>query len=93
MSQRFNCEFRDCCCMNYRLHHNNLCFQCNHANIWHSRLSPPDYLSFVSNRQSARTPIYERKNIIIEIFEPCVPPLPESDDDIIFCTNIDILPV
>jgi len=46
----------------------------------------------VSSRSSARKPKYEKRNII-EIFEPQVPPLPESDDDIIYCTDIEVLPV
>tara|TARA_B110000879_G_C11167154_1_gene511836 strand:+ start:2845 stop:2988 length:144 start_codon:yes stop_codon:yes gene_type:complete len=47
----------------------------------------------MSPRQSARKPIYKKINII-EIFEPQVPPLPsDSEDDIVYCTDIEILPV
>ena len=32
-------------------------------------------------------------NLFPSIFEPTVPPLPESDDDIIYCDAVEILPV
>ena len=94
MPKRYNCEFNNCFCTNFTLNCKNLCFHCKHANIWHSKNKPTsdDNLSFVSSRSFARKPKYE-KRIIIEIFEPQVPPLPESDDDIIYCTDIDVLPV
>ena len=96
MPRRYKCEFKTCFCTKFILHCNNLCFHCKHANIWHSlKEKPPSdsYLSFVSPRQSARKPIYKRRNII-EIFEPRVPPLPsDSEDDIVYCTDIEILPV
>jgi hypothetical protein len=41
----------------------------------------------------ARKPIYERKNLFVRIFEPTVPDLPESDNEIIYCEAIEILPV
>tara|TARA_Y100001970_G_C14049136_1_gene757950 strand:- start:439 stop:567 length:129 start_codon:yes stop_codon:yes gene_type:complete len=41
----------------------------------------------------ARKPYYIKKNIKIHIFEPTVPPLPESDDEIIYCEAIEVLPV
>ena len=94
MPKRYKCEFKNCFCTKFTLYSNNLCFHCKHANIWHSRIKPPSdsFLSFVSSRSSARKPKYAKRNII-EIFEPQVPPLPESDDDIIYCTDIEVLPV
>ena len=94
---RYHCEFKTCFCTNFVLHCNNLCFHCKHANIWHSSKEPPpkdEYLSFVSTRQPARTPKYERKNLTIEIFEPRMPLVILSDsDEIIYCTDIEVLPV
>lgn len=34
-----------------------------------------------------------KKRFIIEIFEPSVPPLPDSDNEIEYCSAIEILPV
>ena len=96
MVRRFHCEFKNCSCNKFNLHCNNLCFNCGHANIWHSKKNKPptdEYLSFQSPRLMARKPIYERKHLILHIFEPTVPPLPESDDDLIYCEAVEILPV
>lgn len=87
MPKRYHCVFRNCFCTNFRLHCNNLCFYCNHANIWHSRKEKPpseDQLAFISTRKAAWRPEYERVFISIEI------PIAE---EIVYCTDIDILPV
>ena len=96
MKKRYHCEFKNCKCNKFILHCNGLCLKCNHANIWHSlKEKPPTdgYLSFISPRLSARTPIYEKKYLNIEIFLPKVPPLPDSDCEIEYCDAIEILPV
>ena len=93
---RYHCEFKTCNCRKFKLHCNSLCFYCNHANIWHStKEKPPNdgYLAFESTRQMARKPIYEKKYFQIAIFMPTVPPLPESDNDLLFCEAIEVLPV
>ena len=95
MTKRYKCQFNNCNCLHFNLSNNNLCLNCNHANIWHSRYKPPPsdgYLSFISNRSFARKPKYEKK-YIIEIFEPCVPPLPDSDSELEYCSAIEVLPV
>ena len=95
MPKRFHCEFEDCFCTNFKLHCNNLCFHCKHANIWHSlKEKPPcdDKLSFVSSRKPAHAPQYENIQIAIEIFEPR-PPTLEETDEVIYCTDIEVLPV
>lgn len=93
---RFNCEFNNCNCLKYNKFINNICFDCNHAKLWHSKKEKPpdnDYLSFVSPRLSARKPIYIKKYIPI-IFLPEVPPIIDSDDENIpYCECIEILPV
>lgn len=95
--KRYHCEFRNCLCNKYISNCNNLCSSCNHSKVWHSLKSRPpsdSYLSFLSPRLPARTPIYERKTIVIQIFEPEVPPLPDlSDDEIPYCTDVVALPV
>jgi|UniRef100_A0A6C0BZ56 hypothetical protein len=95
--KRYHCEFRNCLCNKYISNCNNLCSSCNHSKVWHSLKSRPpsdSYLSFLSLRLPARTPIYERKPIIIHIFEPEVPPLPDSsDDEIPYCRDVVALPV
>jgi hypothetical protein len=92
---RHHCQFKNCKCIKFIKHRKNLCFLCQHANIWHSNKppSPPtdSYLSFVSTRLAARKPTYERRNI--NVFVPFAPPLPESDDEIIYCEAIEVLPV
>ena len=96
MRKRHHCEFKNCKCNKFILHCNGLCLMCNHANIWHSKKSKPpcdEYLAFQSPREMARKPYYIKKNIKIQIFEPTVPPLPESDDEIIYCEAIEVLPV
>ena len=93
---RYHCEFKECRCCKFKLHCNNLCFHCKHANIWHSKKEkpPPDeYLAFESIRQPARTPKYEKKYFQVAIFVPTVPPLPESENEIIYCDTIEVLPV
>ena len=30
---RYHCEFKECKCRKFKLHCNNLCFNCKHANI------------------------------------------------------------
>ena len=96
MNQRYNCVFSNCYCDSYIKNKNNLCINCNHANVWHSLQSKPpcdDYLSFVSPRKFARKPFYEKRHIIT-ILEPQVPPLPESsDEELPYCTNVQMLPV
>jgi len=94
MRKRYHCEFKKCDCNKFILHCNGLCLRCNHANIWHSlKEKPPtdSYLSFISPRLPARTPIYEKKYLNIEIFLPKVPPLPDSEIE--YCDAIEILPV
>ena len=93
---RYHCQFKKCKCHKFKLHCNNLCLYCHHANVWHSRNERPpcdSYLSFVSPRESARKPIYEKKHIQIAIFMPTVPELPESDEDIPMCYAYELLPV
>ena len=63
---------------------------------WHSKKQKPptdEYLAFESTRSAARTPKYEKKYIQIAIFVPTVPPLPESDDEIVYCEKVQLLPV
>ena len=94
MTKRYRCQFNNCNCLHFNLFNNNLCLNCNHANVWHSRYKPPSsdgYLSFVSSRSFARKPEYE-KRYIIEILEPSVPPLPESDNELEYCSANEILP-
>lgn len=93
---RYHCEFKNCECNKYILHCNCLCSKCGHSNIWHSRKEAPprdSYLSFLSERLPARTPIYEKKYFNIAIFLPEVPPLPESDNEVEYCEAIEVLPV
>ena len=94
-SKRYHCEFKNCFCKKFKLHCNNLCLYCNHANIWHSRKEKPpcDHsLSFMTSRKSARMPEYERVQLAIEIFEPRPPVLPVIEE-IIYCEDIEVLPV
>ena len=96
MKKRYLCEFKNCKCRHFKQHCNNLCVYCKHANIWHSLNSKPptdSYLSFVSPRLPARTPIYVKKHIKKAVFIPEVPPLPESEDELVFCQGIEVLPV
>ena len=96
MKKRYHCEFKNCECIHFVEQCNNICIYCKHANIWHSLNSRPptdSYLSFISTRSPARRPIYVKKNIKVNIFMPEVPPLPESEDEIVFCEAIEILPV
>ena len=63
MVKRYNCEFKNCKCNKFILHCNSLCLNCNRTNVWHSlKEKPPtdSYLSFISPRLPARTPIYEK---------------------------------
>lgn len=95
MSRRYHCTFKNCDCRYYIKRNNHRCLKCNHGDVWHSLREPPpsdDYLSFVSPRRFARRPYYERRHII-NIFEPEVPPLPESDEELPYCTGVEILPV
>ena len=95
MTKRYHCEFKNCNCNKFKLNCIGLC-DCKHGKVWHSlREKPPcnSYLSFVSSRLPARTPIYEKKYLNIEIFLPEVPPLPESDSEIEYCEAIEVLPV
>ena len=96
MNTRYHCTFKNCDCGFYIKRNNHRCLRCNHGDVWHSLREPPpsdDYLSFVSPRRFARRPSYERRHII-NIFEPQVPPLPESsDEDLPYCTGVEILPV
>ena len=96
MKKRYHCEFKECECEQFKGDCNNLCIYCKHANIWHSLISKQvDYgdLSFVSPRLAARTPIYVKKYIKIAVFIPEVPPLPESDDELLYCKALEVLPV
>ena len=96
MVKRTHCEFKNCNCIRFKLHCNNLCLFCNHANVWHSIKSKPPtdgYLAFQSPREMTRKPHYIYKNIEVNIFQPTVPPLPDSDDEIIYCEAIEVLPV
>jgi len=93
---RFHCEFKTCKCNKFMLHCNNLCLYCGHAHIWHSKKQKPptdEYLAFESTRPAARTPTYEKKNMQVAVFVPTAPPLPVSDDDVVYCEAIEILPV
>ena len=93
---RYHCTFKNCDCNYYIKRNNHRCLRCNHGDVWHSRKETPptdSYLSFISPRLSARTPIYEKKYLNIELFLPKVPPLPESDSEIEYCEAIEILPV
>ena len=95
MTKRFHCEFQGCFCTKYRLHCNNLCLHCKHANIWHARKEKPptdQELSFASSREIAHTPQYEKTYIAIQIFEPRDPEIPVAEE-VIYCRDIDILPV
>jgi hypothetical protein len=96
MVRRFHCEFKSCNCNKFVVDCSNLCLNCKHANIWHSKKSKPPndfYLALQSPREMARKPIYYRQKIFVDIFEPTVPPLPENDNEIIYCEAIEILPV
>ena len=93
---RFHCTFNNCDCNYYIKKNNHRCLRCNHGDVWHSlKEKPPtdSYLSFLSPRLPARTPIYEKKYLNIEIFLPKVPPLPDSDSEIEYCQAIEVLPV
>lgn len=96
MTTRHECTFKNCDCSYYIKRNNHRCLTCDHGDVWHSLRQPApsdDYLSFVSPRRFARRPCYERRHII-NIFEPEVPSLPESsDEDLPYCTAIEILPV
>ena len=98
MSKRYHCEFNNCYCRQYILHCSNKCFECNHANIWHSSKSKPpsdSYLSFVSPRLSAHVPSYTHNSPIqIAVFVPEVPSIPDdSDNVIIYCKTLELLPI
>ena len=85
MTKRYHCEFKNCFCTKYK-HNKNLCLNCNHANIWHSRKKkvPFNYKNcFVSPRMPARTPIYETVCVAIEI------PVAK----VLYCCAVDELPV
>ena len=93
---RFHCKFKNCDCNFYIKRNNHRCLRCNHGDVWHSLIEKPptdSYLSFLSPRLPARTPVYEKKNLNIEIFLPEVPPLPDSDSEIEYCRAIEVLPV
>ena len=96
MKKRYHCEFKNCECKDFKKHCNNLCYNCKHSKIWHSSKSKPptdSYLSFISPRFPARTPIYVKQHIKISIFMPEVPPLRESDDELMYCEAVEVLPV
>ena len=76
MKKRYHCEFKNCECKDFKKHCNNLCYNCKHSKIWHSSKSKPptdSYLSFISPRFPARTPIYVKQHIKISIFMPFFP--------------------
>lgn len=96
MKKRYHCEFKNCECKDFKKHCNNLCYNCKHSKIWHSSKSKPptdSYLSFISPRFPARTPIYVKQHIKISTFMPEVPPLPESDHELTYCEAVEVLPV
>ena len=91
---RFHCEFKTCKCCKFKLHYNNLCFYCGHANIWHSKKekkTKQDCFAFESTRPNARIPKYEKQNISIGILIPISQELIE--DNFIYCECIEMLPV
>lgn len=95
-NMRYHCVFKSCNCNKFKQHCNNLCFYCNHANIWHSKKEKPpndEYLAFFSTREFARKPIYKKEYFQVAIFVPTVPELPETDEDIPYCEAYEILPV
>ena len=101
MPKRYHCEFKGCKCYKFKKHCNNLCLHCNHANIWHSlkknEMTTPaqshsGQLAFVSSRAMANAPRYERINVAVEIFEPIADDIPVAQE-VVYCTDIDILPV
>ena len=95
MPRRYHCEFKDCFCTKFKDRWDYLCCHCKHANIWHSQKEKPptDHkLSFVSPRQPARSPQYEKVSFAVEIFEPVAPVMPIVEE-IVYCTDIEILPV
>ena len=51
-------------------------------NIWH--------LNLLDKPQEHQ---YMKKYFQVAIFVPEVPPLPESDDEIVFCQEVNLLPV
>ncbi len=96
MPKRYHCEFKDCFCTKFKLHCKNLCLHCKHANIWHARkkrsVTGTQERFVSSTRISAHSPTYERVSIGIEIFIPEVLDLPIAEE-VIYCPNIDVLPV
>jgi len=96
---KFHCEFRDCKCKKFILHCNNLCYSCQHSIIWHSKKSKPpsdEYLSFCSDRRSARRPRYTHISPIqVAIFIPEAKAIQVIDniDESRYCINIDSLPI
>jgi hypothetical protein len=96
MNKRYHCVFKNCYCDKYKKHINKKCKTCNHSIVWHSLKEKPPcdgYLSFLSTRSMARKPIYI-KTFVITLFEPLVPPLPiSSDDEMPYCSGVEVLPV
>ena len=96
MPSRFNCEFKKCNCKQYHRDGNKCCSSCYHSKIWHSRTkSKEDISQFTSStRKPARKPVYQGDIYFAQCFipqEPFVPPLPF--DQLLFCYNIEALPV
>ena len=97
MKKRYHCEYKDCKCNKFVRHHKSLCYICHHAKLWHSKTSKPptdEYLSFLSSRAAARTPKYTSVSPIqIAVFIPEAPAIPVDDSQLIFCENIESLPI
>jgi hypothetical protein len=99
MKKRYHCEYKECKCNKFVRHHKSLCYICHHAKLWHSKKSKPPtdgYLSFLSSRLSARTPKYTNNivsSIQIAVFIPEAPAIPVADSELIFCENIESLPI
>ena len=99
---RYYCEFKNCKCNHFvsdLSKKNNICKNCNHANIWHSRkCNPPpcdSYLSFVTPRKSARKPQYVSDIHFAKIFIPQQLPLAIATEITHnnYCSHIDLLEV
>ena len=93
MKERFHCEFNDCYCHHFVKDNNNLCANCHHSKIWHSKKDTQDFLSFVSPRKAARSAEYTHVfPIQVAIFIPEAVAIP-IEENINYCTDIDLLPI
>jgi len=95
---RYYCEFKKCECNEF-YSKTNICDNCNHANIWHSKKSksPPKdgKLQFMSPRKNARRPNYVYDIIFAQIFTPEKIPIAEVVEIVptSFCPKVCALPV